>query len=59
MHQKVNKTPANARFDDSLNFVVGSIGEVRDRPAGINEDLVVKRVDQLGQDSESRGDLRK
>jgi hypothetical protein len=56
VHQEVNKTTADARLNDSLDLVVGAVRKVRDGPARINEDLVVKRVDELGEDGESGGD---
>ena len=57
VHEEVNETPADTRLDDGLDLVVRTIREVRDRPASVNKDFVVKRVDQLGQDGESWRDL--
>jgi hypothetical protein len=42
VHQELDKTAGDPSFDDGLYLVVGAIGEVRNCPAGINEDLVVK-----------------
>ncbi len=47
MHEEINEAPANARLDDSLDLVVGAIRKVRDGPAGVNQDLVIERVDQF------------
>jgi hypothetical protein len=54
VHQQLDKTAGNA----SLNLVVGAVGEVRDGPAGVNEDLVVERVDELGEDGQGGLDLQ-
>ncbi len=39
------------------NLVVGAVRQVRDGPAGVDEDFVIQAVDQLRQDRESRSDL--
>ena len=57
MHKKLYETARNTGLNDRLNFVVGSIGEVRDGPASVDEDFIVKRVDELRKDGESRRDL--
>jgi hypothetical protein len=57
VHQELDKSAWNTRFDDCLNFVVGTIREVGYGPAGIDEDLVVERVDELGKDGKSRCNL--
>jgi hypothetical protein len=48
VHQKLYKTAGNTSFDDSLNLVIGAVGEVGDGPTGVNEDFVVEGVDKLG-----------
>jgi hypothetical protein len=58
VHQQLDKTAGNASLDDGLNLVVGAVGEVRDGPAGVNEDLVVERVDELGEDGQGGLDLQ-
>jgi len=55
VHEKLNQSARNASLNNGLNLVVGSIGEVRDGPAGIDKDLVIKGVDELGQDRKSGG----
>jgi hypothetical protein len=40
-----------------LDLIVGTVREVGNRPARVDEDLVIEGVDQLGEDSESRRDL--
>jgi hypothetical protein len=57
VHQELYETARDTGLDDSLDLVVGAIGEVGDSPAGIDEDFVVERVDKLGEDGESRLDL--
>jgi hypothetical protein len=57
MHEKLDETARNTGLNDRLNFVIGSIGEVRDGPAGVDEDFIVQRVDKLGKNGESRRDL--
>ena len=56
-HQQVDQTPTDTTLNDSLNLVVGSIREVRDRPTSVDQDLVVERVDQFRENTESRSDL--
>jgi hypothetical protein len=58
VHQQLDKTAGYASLDDGLNLVVGAVGEVRDGPAGVNEDLVVERVDELGEDGQGGLDLQ-
>ena len=57
MHEEVDETPADARLDNGLNLIVGAVGEVRNSPTGVDEDLIVQGVDQFGEHGESRGDL--
>ena len=57
MHKQLNKAARDAGFDDGLDLVVRSIGEVGDSPAGIDQDLIVERVDKLRQDRQSGQDL--
>ena len=57
MHEQLNETTGDVSLDDGLDLVVGTIREIRDGPAGIDEDLVVERVDELGEDGKSRGNL--
>ena len=59
VHEEVNQTPADTGFNDSLNLIVRTVREVRNCPARVDEDLVVERVDQFGQNGESRRDLEK
>lgn len=57
VHEELNKTPGNASLDNRLDLVVGSIREVGDGPASVNKNLIVERVDELGENWQSRGDL--
>jgi hypothetical protein len=57
VHQELYKAAGNASLNDGLDLVVGSIGEVGDGPAGIDKDLVIEGVYELGKDGERRLDL--
>lgn len=57
VHEELHQSATDTRLNDGLDLVVGSIGKVGDRPACIDQDLVVQRVDELGENSQSRGDL--
>lgn len=57
MHEEIDETAANSGFDDGLNFVVRPVGEVRNGPASIDKDFVVKRVDEFCQYAKCRGNL--
>ena len=57
MHQELDKTARNTVLDNSLNFVVRAIGEIRDGPAGVDEDLIVEGEDELGKYWQSWSDL--
>ena len=59
VHKEVDESPANTRLDHGLNLVVGTIRKIRDSPARINQDFIVKRVDEFREDSEGWRDLRK
>lgn len=58
VHKEVHETAANSGFDDGLDLVVGPVGKVRNGPASVNEDLVIKGVDEFGQNAKSGGDLK-
>ena len=57
MHEQLHETTRNASFNDGLDLVIGTIGQVRDSPASINEDFIVKRVDKLGKNGKCGKDL--
>ena len=57
VHEQLYETAGDAGLDDGLDLVVGAIGEVRDGPAGVDEDLVVERVYELGEHGQGRLDL--
>jgi hypothetical protein len=57
MHEQLHQSAGNASFNDGLDLIVGSIGKVRDGPASINQYLIVKGVDELGQDRKGGGNL--
>lgn len=58
VHEQLDQAAGDAGLDDGLDLVVGAIRKVGNSPASINQDLVIKRVDKLGQDGKSRGNLR-
>ena len=57
VHKEFHQSAGDASLDDSLDLVVGTVREVRDSPAGINQNLIIKRVDKLGQNRKSGGNL--
>ena len=56
-HQQVHESSADTALDNGLDLVVGSVRQVADSPASVDQNLVVEGVDELGEDSEGRGDL--
>ncbi len=56
VNEEIYETTADTGLDDTLNLLVGTVGKVRDGPASVDEDLVVHRVDELGEDAEGRRD---
>lgn len=57
MHEELHQSAGDTSFDHGLYLIVGTIRKVRDSPAGINQNLVVKRVDKLRQNGKSGGNL--
>jgi hypothetical protein len=57
VHQELDETTRDTGLDDGLDLIVGSVGKVRDGPAGIDEDLIVERVYELSQNGKSGKDL--
>jgi hypothetical protein len=53
VHEQLYQAAGNAGLDDSLDLVVGSIRQVGDGPAGVDENLVIERVDELGENGKS------
>src|SRR4051812_41368868 len=58
MHQQLDKSAGNASLNDCLDLVIGTVGQVRDGPAGIDEDLIIKGVDELSKYGQSRSNLK-
>lgn len=56
VHEQLYQATGDVGLDDSLDLVVGAIGQVRDSPAGVDENLVVKRVHELSENGERRSD---
>ena len=57
VHEEVNKPSTNTRFDHSLDLVVRTIREIRDSPARVYQNFIVKRVNELREHGESWRDL--
>jgi hypothetical protein len=57
VHQQLNEPTRDASFDDGLDLIVGTVREVRDGPAGIDQHLVVEREDELGKDRQGGENL--
>jgi hypothetical protein len=55
VHEELHQATRNAGLNDSLDLVVGAIGKVRDSPAGVDQDLVIEHVNELGKDGQSGG----
>jgi hypothetical protein len=56
VHEELHHATADTSLDDSLDLVVATIGQVRQSPAGIGEDLLVGRVDETSEGGESGAD---
>ncbi|KUI56758.1 hypothetical protein VP1G_10880 [Cytospora mali] len=54
MHEQLHQAAGDAGLDNGLDLVVGAIGKVRDRPAGIDQDFVVQGVNELRQHRKGR-----
>lgn len=57
VHEQIDETAWDTGLNDGLDLIVWSIGEVRDGPASINQDFVVKRIDETGEDRQCGQDL--
>ena len=55
-HQQIHQSPADTTLNDGLDLVVGAVREVRESPTGVDENLVVQGVDELGQDGQGGSD---
>lgn len=53
VHQQLHQAAGDVGLDDGLDLVVRTVGEVRNSPAGIDENLVVEGVDELGKNGKS------
>ena len=49
IEQQLNKAANNTGFDNSLDFLIGSVGQVRQRPASIGQHFFIWTEDQLCQ----------
>lgn len=59
VHEELHQSAGYTRLDDGLYLVVGAVGQVADRPAGIDENLIVEGIHELGKDRQRGRDLRK
>lgn len=50
MHEEFDQTTRDTGFDNGLNLVIRSIGEVGNCPAGVDQNFVVKGIDEFGKD---------
>jgi hypothetical protein len=57
VHEQLDKSSRNSGFNNGLDFIIGTIGKIRDSPACINQDLVIKGVNKFRKNRESRRDL--
>jgi hypothetical protein len=55
VHKELHQATGDTGLNNGLDLVVGTIRQVRDSPASIDQDLVVQHVDKLGKDGKSRG----
>lgn len=56
MVEEFHKADHNTGIDDGLDLVVVSVRKVRDCPAGVDQYLLVGRVDELRQGGQGRRD---
>ena len=52
VHQQLDKTTADARLDNSLDLLIRAVREIGHGPAGVNQDFIITRVNQLGKDAQ-------
>ena len=55
VHEELHQATGDTGLNNGLNLVVGTIGQVRDSPASVNQDLVIQHVDELGKDWKGGG----
>lgn len=56
VHKELHEATGDTGLDNGLDLVIGTIGQIRDSPASVNQDLVIQHVDELGKDGKGRGD---
>ena len=52
--EQLDESADHAGLDHGLDLVIGAVGEVRERPAGVSEDLFIVRENQVCQARERR-----
>lgn len=57
MEQELNESAGDASLDNSLNLFVGTIRKVRNRPASVDKDLIIERVNELRENRQSGRNL--
>lgn len=53
VHQQINEPPAHTSFDHRSDLVILTVGQVRQSPAGVDENLLVLGLEQMCQNRES------
>lgn len=57
VEEELDESAGDTSFNNSLDLLVRAVRQVRDGPAGVDEDFVVERVDELGENGQRRGNL--
>jgi hypothetical protein len=57
VQKKFDKSARDTGLNNGLNLIVGTVGQIRNGPAGIDQDLVIERVNKLGKDRKGRSNL--
>lgn len=57
VQEQLNQSAGDTGLDNSLDLLVGAVREVRDGPAGVNQNFVIKRVDELGENGKGGRNL--
>ncbi len=57
LHQQLDESATDPLLNDGLDLFIGSIREVRDCPASVDENLFVERLNEVCENGKSRRDL--
>ena len=47
MHEQFHETTRDPCLDNGLDLIIGTVGEIRDSPTGVDEHFVIERVNEL------------